>query len=444
MFFIFTDQYVNEVGHDKRLKQNILAREKDDRFTHYYIYQRDSMSKGEIVELLSNYGHGYEGTRERIGYGLANINDNLGSDKVYTAKLKRDHGDRESVQEMIHTMTFKEIKDSLEFLEDRIIEPLVHYTDAYFNNLHFSSSDTNDSNKCQWQRKSPSNRQLLARIRLTWIGELFRKRIDSLRSVNSVDPNLQLIQNMCKILDRKRLDPLAAFGGNIFRKQIKLTEMYLSERYEETLMQVSNEQGIFHAYDPSLWCVIARNLCRDMVRACILEELDSSHVNEETKEERLSKAIFNLSTIAATAIRNSCQVISSSSSTEEEILEAYKLLGFAVSENKIIRSHLQSLLTTDPRQPQVYLLDTGISVCKSDDPISLPSSLELMCASMAPNISTGESRGQLSSVLRCISPGRKYKVKNCIDTLKNGSIKPDEEWYLLWQVIIKSRVWMLR
>ena len=47
--------YVNEVGHDKTLVQNIEALERHDRSIHYYINIRKPMEKGETVELLTNY-----------------------------------------------------------------------------------------------------------------------------------------------------------------------------------------------------------------------------------------------------------------------------------------------------------------------------------------------------------------------------------------------------
>lgn len=47
--------YVNEVGHNKTLVQNVDALERHDRSIHYYINIREPMEKGDTVELLTDY-----------------------------------------------------------------------------------------------------------------------------------------------------------------------------------------------------------------------------------------------------------------------------------------------------------------------------------------------------------------------------------------------------
>ena len=416
------------------MKQNVIAGDKDERVIHYYIHQRDPMSKGETVELLSNYGHGYERTRERVGYGLANINDCLESDKVECGRLKRDYVERASIQEMIQSMTLKEIQRYLKFLEDRIIEPLVCYTDVYYKNLILRSKGVSED-MLQWQIK-PTNRQLLARLRLKWIGELLRKQMNCLRSVNPIASNQALIPDMFKILDRKRLDPIAAFGCKIFERQVELTDMYVTERYEEIILQISNKDGIFNAYDSSLWCQVARKLCKDVVRICIQEELQASLGHVRQREQRLAKAIFGVSRAAATAIRNSCCALSSSRSTQQEFTNALNSLGFIETDNSIITSHLQNLLPTDSKHHEVRLLCTGINPSRLDHLTALPSSLELLCLSMAPNTTDDKCRNQLSTLLRCITTEEEHgKLINKISAPNSGNVKVNEEWYLLWQVI---------
>ena len=47
--------YVNEVGHNKTLVQNVDALERHDRSIHYYINIRQPLEKGDTVELLTDY-----------------------------------------------------------------------------------------------------------------------------------------------------------------------------------------------------------------------------------------------------------------------------------------------------------------------------------------------------------------------------------------------------
>ena len=55
-----TSMYVNEVGHNMRLVENVCSLE-SPRSVSYYIYIDRHMEKGETVELLVNYGDHYEG-----------------------------------------------------------------------------------------------------------------------------------------------------------------------------------------------------------------------------------------------------------------------------------------------------------------------------------------------------------------------------------------------
>lgn len=54
--------YVNEVGHNMRLVENVCSLE-SPRSVSYYIYVDKPMEKGQTVELLVNYKDGYESMR---------------------------------------------------------------------------------------------------------------------------------------------------------------------------------------------------------------------------------------------------------------------------------------------------------------------------------------------------------------------------------------------
>ena len=384
------------------------------------------MVKGETVELLVNYGKGYEGTRERKGYGLRNIEDNLQSDEAYSAKLRRDHADRTSMQEMILSMTFMEVKNSIEFLEDRIIEPLVQYTDVYFSNVIAQSTGSYEQNMIT-QRKV-TNRQLVARFRLNWIGELFRRRLDTFLADKNLNLDRNITRNLYKILDPKRLDSSSFFKRNSTDPEVvKLFEMHLAERFEDTLLRISCEYGLFHSYEPSLWCELSRNLCRDLLRNCINLQ--------QRSQQNLAEAIYNIATTAVTTLKNCCKTLSSYS-TPQQIAKAHRLLGFVRTDNKVINSHLRSKLLHDSKDDNVHLLETGSNASTSSHPMALANSLQVMCISMAPDTHDQDKQSMLPLVLRCTSnTSKSFTGEDSNEVLKSGRAKVDEEWYLLWQII---------
>jgi hypothetical protein len=346
--------------------------------------------------------------------------------------LKRDHFDRASMQDMIQTMSFAEIESSLEFLENRIIDPLVRYTDTYFSNvISHSKGVIKDQIVCQ---RKPIKRQLRARIRLRWIGELFRKQIALLNRDVLFPLDRAVVRKMYQILDRRRLDPFSKYGYELFQTETTLAEMYMSDRYEEMLLQVSHEYGLFHAYEPQIWCEVARNLTRDLVRK--LTEVQLQAINpRKINQKKLAETIYRISNSAATSIRFCCSVLSSPHSSQQQVTEACKLLGFVGTENNIITSHLLSSSSTSSKKSNICLLETGISTGKSEYQIALPNSLDLMCPSLAPQSNNGTKRKQLQLSLRCRRKGGNCNVLNCIEALRSGKAKIDEEWYLLWQVV---------
>mmetsp|Transcript_3669 Transcript_3669/g.4225 ORF Transcript_3669/g.4225 Transcript_3669/m.4225 type:complete len:198 (+) Transcript_3669:232-825(+) len=74
--------YVNEVGHNKNLKESVVPIEGEDEIS-YRLCLEEPISVGETIELLVNYGDMYEDTRERHGYGKSSgCPDQLERDKV--------------------------------------------------------------------------------------------------------------------------------------------------------------------------------------------------------------------------------------------------------------------------------------------------------------------------------------------------------------------------
>ena len=55
--------YVNEVGHGRKLVENVQIKHVDDRMVKYYYLQKKPLKMGETVELLVDYTKSYEEMR---------------------------------------------------------------------------------------------------------------------------------------------------------------------------------------------------------------------------------------------------------------------------------------------------------------------------------------------------------------------------------------------
>jgi len=407
-------KYVNEVGHDQTLKQNVVARDQHNRVVHYYINQHEPMSKGDTVELLVNYGIGYEGTRERKGYGKENIEGILECDKVEIAKMKRDHAEREYMVDTIKNMKLMKIKHYVEFLESRFIAPLVEFTDAYIRK------------KRNYQR-IPSRRQLAARQRLSWLGSLFRRQIDDL-TVGTTFQDSRDVQNLRKLLDHKRLEPQISLSD----KSSPLITILISERYEEVLCSVSKEDGLFHAYDPSMWSKVGRDFCRDFIKTVTLNSIGRS-----STFGRLIDPLFKMAIQAIDIIKNACNTLNSANSTQEDISKACEVLGLRATENDVIKTFLQQSFKQNSKQVYLLPINLGTNHIKSGFRRSYVQSTDLLCSSSALS-DAGSSLSEspsYESILRCISTSDHCTFSQWRDALSSKALLVDEEWYIQWQVV---------
>ena len=424
---LFT-QYVNEVGHDQTLVQNVIAREVDDRVVHYYVAQRKPLSKGETVELLVNYGDSYEATRLRKGYGLKNIEEGWECDKDESSKAKRDHADRALIKEMVKTMSLGEIQNALVFLETQIFDPLIHYTNEYFMGLIERSRDSKECKRLQ-RMKHPTKRQLRARLRLTFLGEIFRERLDSLLDPGNKIHKTETIDKMYKCIDTKRLNPFVKFGYTSLWNEEELWTLYNHERCAEITLKISNGYDLRHTYDPYMWCSVARKLSTDLVQ--MLLETEVGYRRNSFHAQKLYKKARN----AANSIRKACQNLSSTTASKQTIIESCRLLGFVQSSNEIINSHLKSTtrIGSDDGDTFIDLVSIGHEKAPNNPSLGLSNLLELVCTSLTPHQS--QSRSNHDLVLRCITSKEFSNTKYSAQLEQDGHAKVDCKWYLLWQVI---------
>ncbi len=421
---------MNEIGHDKKLKQNVLAREVQERIVHYYYYQPEPIAKGQTMELLVDYGAVYEDTRERKGYGKANIQGKIQSDSDEAANFKRNLVDRLAIRELIQSMEFMEIKTLVEFFENRIITPLIEITDSYLK-YHSSPNKENGDKSHTAQQLIPTKRQLVARFRVKWIAGLFRKQIDILKSkeTNLYRDEARKLYNILSPRRLKTPDFTTANPENNVSNT--LSQLQLTEEYGETYLLLSDGYGLFHPYDPTLWCEIARTLCKDLIK-------EISYLRKVGKQpHQVAEAIYNIATAAASSIQKFCTLFTEVSN-KQGVTEACRVLGFQQTDNKVVVSHLTKALPDLSKAYRVCLLQSGVTSGRVNERKTLHDMLDNICISLAPGSDRHQQLDPL--VIRCLSTVTAAQSADFVTVLTDPHTSIDGEWYLLWQVIRVAHV----
>jgi len=158
--------YVNEVGHNMDLVENVVARMLSPRAVAYYFHIDKPMAMGESVELLVNYKEHYEQMRERRGYGKANLRHNVQSDAHDVTRVLRNLKDRFLVENMILQFTEDEIGQVVEFIRTKVFDGVKEATAAFARGGGEDNPDL--------------LRQFIARRRMHWLSKILRTRFHEL------------------------------------------------------------------------------------------------------------------------------------------------------------------------------------------------------------------------------------------------------------------------
>ena len=155
-----TAMYVNEVGHDISLVENVCSLE-TCRSVSYYIYIDRPMESGETRELLINYKEGYEEMRVRRGYGVANIHHGVKGDDDDLSRILRNQNERLQTEATIMTCSEDEIGLLVNFIQERVLSGVVEAT----------------SNITSGADLDVLSRQHVARRRIHWLSQLCQRRL---------------------------------------------------------------------------------------------------------------------------------------------------------------------------------------------------------------------------------------------------------------------------
>lgn len=280
--------YVNEVGHSKTLRHNVLSREwEQDDSVHYILHLSIPMKKGQTVELLTNYGEAYELARERKGYGLKNINDGCKSDyDDESIRLHRTLIERRKMKEFFIPKHITEIAHVFYFMLDKILGPI----DESIRKFSSESSSINRES-CF----TPSD--WIARRRMEFVAEIV---VDHMRKIdiprNDQSSTRAVINNMLisfkdiKLINKPLLH--SSINSNTVQSNKTILKLMKQEVFDELLYTAS--ELFVRPLDDAIWCKISQSLMKDIVDAIVeyncTQDGDINHIQNHLVKDILGKA----------------------------------------------------------------------------------------------------------------------------------------------------------
>jgi hypothetical protein len=287
--------YVNEVGHDTKLVQNVFIRDENDRTVHYFFRATQSMKGNETVELLTNYKDTYEDKRERMGYGLKNILRGDKSDEDRPTLLRRNFLLRSRIEEKLGELSLREVMSVTEFITEKIWVPLSAISKDFLSKLEDEETPVSSPLTClQWK----------ALFRLVWLGGKIRSRLISLEKKFSRVKGYKLhcgyFMEMCTRMLGKihfsNMDLSTLLGGGILDQQSQcVREAVLGELTEETLY--SMRSMIRQPFCESFWCPIGSGLLEELslsVARVRLRDFGEKKTEEQLRGDFLAAAASSM------------------------------------------------------------------------------------------------------------------------------------------------------
>lgn len=140
--------YINEVGNSDGYHQNVLPRELGQNI-HYYLHVNKPLKRGQMIELSVDSMQLYEKTRERKGYGLANLRGEILGDDDPATRLQRNIAERKEIAKIIYEMKEDELSRALYFLINSLFEPVMNSLKSFLNNAESSTASSPHPRQCE-------------------------------------------------------------------------------------------------------------------------------------------------------------------------------------------------------------------------------------------------------------------------------------------------------
>jgi len=242
--------YINEVGHNQSLEQNVFPRDKENGAVHYFFHQDNPLRKGTTVELFVNYLGKYELVRERKGYGLNNLLFSLKGDNDAPSRYHRNMLERKEIVRYIKSFNIMDIKEALQFLWSWVFYRVKDKSNEYIANLEHDQQMSKE-------KKEQFERQFIARRRISWLSKNISLRLKILRK-ESYSMELENILNDENSFCGKIIETLSLILWDvcpeIFGKHLFVAETYTKELSEELLSDISGR--IYEPFNQLSWTPI--------------------------------------------------------------------------------------------------------------------------------------------------------------------------------------------
>jgi len=438
--------YVNEVGHNKGLVQNVLAREKDDRVVQYYLHAREPLKKGETVELLVNYTDSYEDTRVRKGYGKINIIHGVKGDVNDNERLKRNLSDRKIILQIIQDMDLEELEHSLLFIHTRTLKPIVSSTEWFASKFKMIKNEVDRERFIKIYQ--PPFRQWLARRRVYWLAEIFEIRLSQLRTYSKSFGKLERMWGILREMKMNSLEPMLPIFKSL---NIAPNKSYLNamvyEVIEEHLYIAAKNNLLIHAYDPSVWCKVARNLINNVLKYVATLVFVPS-ISMPSSLTTLLSRLYELAQDAALQIKRACRIVNNRNQSIKDVFEkGIDIIGLKpcaihkrpekdyfpccyaslIGNASVVTVESSPSMISDANREkyQVEQGDIAISrLCEHNKP---EQSLISFVAKCTEKKSKRQGYSQSSTDVA--------QIKEVTNSLFSGDVQSDEKFYTLWQVV---------
>jgi hypothetical protein len=290
--------YVNEVGYNKSLNQNVFICDDEDRVVKYFFKNSTSMKSGDTVELLTNYGAMYEAVRERKGYGWSNMNGNAIGDDVFAHSLRRNFQMRVEVENSIKSdLCLQELKEFLDFVNINTWIPLVDLYTNQANNGEMSDALTAT--------------QMKAILRIQWIMHRIQQKLESFQEPASKNNLLEkiIVYNARKTLASMQLrSNQLSLAQHIKSSKKSLISKALSDEMIEVVCFDVNEY-LPMLFDRSIYCVISckliTKLCEIIADKCSFGETNKTGSGMLKLNREVFEEFIKVATVAVDAIKDS-------------------------------------------------------------------------------------------------------------------------------------------
>ena len=276
-------------------------------------------------------------TRERKGYGKLNLEKIIKDDTDEEFRTRRNLKERCLIEKEIFLMNTKELSQTLSFIKNRILKPVVSHLTWYVAKFrHWKEQTKYDSFGKEFVIRPPPVRQWIAMLRIQWLGGIFKKRVNHILSSEPTQSKISSNEHMRGILVALKSMKFNLMFEPDFAELMQHLQSHqggslylalLGEISEEMLSKASKD--LLFPYSNTLWCALASRLTRQVMKTLASTVICASPV--ESIHDNLAKTLLSLASSHAIDVINFCIALQTSDSPPHSKSEALEMLSFCKS-----------------------------------------------------------------------------------------------------------------